>query len=337
MASTDAAAEGARHPSSARHISAAMCPSVPALSRPGAGTGWAGLPPPSAPAGPLTTEADGASVRRTMQHGSVQPSEQGKVMDLSRSGLRYRVDGNPGETIFLVHGVGSAAATWWRLRPLLAESYRVVSYDLRGHGGSSPKPGPWSIDDFVTDHLELIDELGPARSHLVGFSLGALVAMAVALRSPEAVDHLVLLNCAGGRDDDDRARVNQRLAQVKAADLADTAPASTARWFTARFRAEQPAAVQREVDIVSRTDTSMYRAAYEVLAATDLIDEAHLLKQPVLLVTGGEDAGSTPRMSEALASRMPNARVHVLPGLKHYLHIEVAQTVAELIIGFISE
>lgn len=273
-----------------------------------------------------------------MQHGRDERADDGPALAaLSQGGLRYRVDGGPGETIFLVHGVGSSAATWWRLRPLLTEHYRVVSYDLRGHGGSARPPGPWSLDDLVTDHMRLVDEVGPARSHLIGFSLGALVATAVACRAPDAVDHLVLLNCAGARDDEDRARVNQRLAQVMVSQPSETAAASATRWFTEGFIDEQPAAVQAEVDIVSATDTSMYRAAYEVLATTDLAEEAPMVKAPVLLVTGEADAGSTPRMSEALGARFGRAQVRVVPGLKHYLHIEAAETIAAMVLAFISE
>ena len=270
-----------------------------------------------------------------MQHGS-----RGSRVDpdslVSRHGMSYQVQGNAPETIVLVHGVGSSAATWWRLCPLLADSYRLVSYDLRGHGGSAKRPVPWSMEDFVSDHLQLMGELGIARHHLVGFSLGALIAISVTIKAPEAVDRLVLLNCASDRQEEDRRRIANRMAQVRASNAAKVARDSTTRWFTEAFLASHPEVVDQEVAIVSATDDEMYKAAYEVLATTDQRDEAHQVTRPVLLVTGENDAGSTPRMSVSLAERFPDSAVQVLPRLKHYLHVEAPGTVAELIEGFLS-
>ena len=157
-----------------------------------------------------------------MQHGSSNVgSDKGDRQSgrgrscLSRQGISYRVEGDERETVVLVHGVGSSAATWSRLSPLIGGEYRLVSYDLRGHGGSAKRGGNWSLDDFVSDHLGLIGELALSRSHVVGFSLGALVALGVALTAPSTVSRLVLLNCVGDRREDERSRALERLAYVR--------------------------------------------------------------------------------------------------------------------------
>jgi len=271
-----------------------------------------------------------------MQHGRKgTPAAEERTL-LSRQGTAYRVEGDGLETIVLVHGVGSAMGTWWRLSGYLDHRYRLVSYDLRGHGRSAKKTPPWSIQDFVSDHVQLMEEIGVGRYHLVGFSLGALIAVGVTIKTPDAVDRLVLLNCAGDRQEEDRARVAGRVARVRASSPASLARESTTRWFTGDFLASHPEEVEKEVAIVSATDGEMYKAAYEVLATTDPVDEVSQVTRPVLLVTGEHDTGSTPRMSKSLAARLPGSTVQVVPGLKHYLHVEVPETVAGHVESFLS-
>jgi pimeloyl-ACP methyl ester carboxylesterase len=272
-----------------------------------------------------------------MQHGTGKPDLGQGTRLLSRDGVSYRVMGDAPETIVLVHGVGSSADTWSGLCPLLADSYRLVSYDLRGHGGSLKRPPPWSVDELVSDHLRLMAELRVARYHLVGFSLGSLIAISVAIYAPEAVDKLVLLNCVGDRREEDLARTADRLAQVRSSKMARIAQGSVGRWFTAGFPTSHPDAVQQEVALVSATDEEMYRAAYEVLATSDPIGYIHRVQAPVLLITGEADMGSTPRMSMALANQLSNSSVRVLPGLRHYLHIEAPDAIADIIKGFLSK
>jgi pimeloyl-ACP methyl ester carboxylesterase len=270
-----------------------------------------------------------------MPHGSGSESSSPRT-GVSAHGLYYRVEGRGPETVALIHGVGSSAATWSRLAPLLLERFRLVSYDLRGHGLSEKATGPYSLDRFVDDHLALLAGLEVSRSHLVGFSLGAIVAQGVALRAPETVDRLVLLNCIGGRSDEDRMRVNQRLREIRTSRMADLAARSATRWFTTDFLSSHPADVASEVNIVSATNHAAYVKAYEVLATNDLIDALDQLKRPTLLVTGADDVGSRPSMSYAMHDRIPESTVRIVPRLRHYLHIEAPELVAELISSFLS-
>lgn len=239
--------------------------------------------------------------------------------------------------LLLLHGVGSASDTWTDLVPLLPAGYRVVAPDYRGHGLSDVPVGPYDVDDFVGDVVRLLDELTIPAAHIVGFSLGALIAQATALAHPERVLSLVLLNSIASRTPEEEARALDRLEFIRATHPIESSIASAARWFTPAFLNEHPERVARETELVARVDHPGYAASYEVLATTDLGEAPAAIRVPTLIVTGECDQGSTPAMSAHLASLIPNARLEIRPGLKHYLHVEDAPTIATLIAGFLAD
>lgn len=254
----------------------------------------------------------------------------------SRPTIAYvRRDGSSDETVLLLHGVGSSASTWHALLPLLDERYTVIAPDYRGHGASESPEVPYELDDFVADVVRLLDELGLDRVHIVGFSIGAIFGEALAIAHPDRVAALVLLNSIGGRTPEEARRALERLAVIRSTPPAEGAAASAVRWFTPEFRAAHPDEVAAEVAIVSATPHAPYAASYEVLATTDLIDRVDEIVSPVLLVTGENDVGSTPRMSRAVHERLPGSHLVVVDGLQHYLHVEVAPRIADLVNDFL--
>lgn len=249
--------------------------------------------------------------------------------------IAYRVTLPANRSVVLLHGVGSSSATWATLLPLLPGELAYVAPDLRGHGHSDGPAGPYSLTDLVDDHVRVLDELELDTAHLVGFSLGAVIAHAIALAHPERVASLVLLNAATGRTEEERLRALARLHHIRAHPPAEIARASVERWFTAEFAARHPDLVAAEVAIVSATRPAPYAAAYEVLATSDLLEETSRITCPALVVTGELDGGSTPRMSHELHARLAHSEQAILPGLRHYLHIEAAPKIAELVGGFL--
>jgi (E)-2-((N-methylformamido)methylene)succinate hydrolase len=246
--------------------------------------------------------------------------------------------------IVLLHGVGSNLTAWDEVAAALAGRAPVVRYDLRGHGLSPQRDLPYSLESFVDDHIRLLAALGIRRAHVVGFSLGGLIAQAVAIDRPETVDRLVVIGAVAGRTGTERARVAERLerARTAAAGIAargatGTAAPDAARWFTDAFLDEHPDRVAANVARQRGTDPVSYAAAYEVLATSDLAGELHRISSPTLAMTGEFDVGSPPHMSELIAARVANGRAVVLPGYKHAVLDEIPQRVAAEIASFVLE
>jgi len=251
--------------------------------------------------------------------------------------LNYRLAGSGALPLVLVHGVGSYCEAWDGVIARLSDAFRILSFDLRGHGRSARIKGRYEIDDFTGDVLALADHAGFDRFDLAGFSLGGLIAQRLALTHPERLRRLVLLSTVSGRTDEERERVLARLAALKAGDRGSHYDASLSRWLTEDFQARNPELVAELRRRNAENDPDCYASAYRVLAETDfggLIDQ---IRQPTLIATGEHDQGSNPRMSRYMHERIRGSRLHILPGLRHSLLNEAPDQVAALMRGFLTE
>ena len=106
-----------------------------------------------------------------------------------------------GAPVLLMHGLGYTREGWGPVRELLARRYRVVSYDNRGIGQSEIPPGPYTVEQLAGDAVQVLDEAGVERAHVVGTSLGGFAAQVLAAERPERVDRLVLVGTSPGGPD----------------------------------------------------------------------------------------------------------------------------------------
>jgi len=258
----------------------------------------------------------------------------------SRPGISYldvpaRAGREGALPLLLLHGVGSSSDTWSELLPLL-DGRRVVAPDYRGHGASEIAPLPYAMDDFVDDAFRLLDELKIAAAHVAGFSIGALFAERMAILRPQRVATLVLLNSIADRTLAQRERAAARHQLIASTPPAELASGSAARWFTPAFREANPKPVGDEVGIVSAIAHAPYASSYGVLVENDLIDAVGAIECPTLIITGELDEGSTPAMSRALAERIAGSRLVIVPGVKHYIHIERPAAIASEVNAFLA-
>ncbi|MBU9381643.1 alpha/beta fold hydrolase [Burkholderia gladioli] len=256
-------------------------------------------------------------------------------LDVDGVRLAYRLQGEGPRELVCIHGVGSYLEAWQGAINALGGGFRVLSFDLRGHGRSERVKGRYEIDDFVGDVLALADHAGFARFDLAGFSLGGLIAQRLALTHPARLRRLVLLATVAGRTAEERARVAERLAALQAGERGAHYDASLSRWLSEDFQARHPALVDELRRRNARNDPDCYAAAYRVLAQTDfggLIDQ---IAMPTLIATGECDAGSNPRMARYMHERIPDSRLAILPNLRHSLLNEAPEQVAALMRAFL--
>jgi pimeloyl-ACP methyl ester carboxylesterase len=228
-----------------------------------------------------------------------------------------------GPDVVLLHGVGLDHTMWDRCLPALLEDHRVTTLDLRGHGVSAPASPGTSLGDLVDDVLEVIDTVGAERVHLVGFSLGALVAAYVAGHHHDRVATLSLVSSVAQRTTQEGEAVLQRLETARA-DLHTTVDAAVDRWFDEAWRRRDPDLVARVRGTMLANDPASYLACYAVFAVGDR-EVGPLLSDiaaPTLAITGSDDPGSTPDMSHRLAAAIPDAYAVVVEGARHLLPLE---------------
>jgi pimeloyl-ACP methyl ester carboxylesterase len=174
-------------------------------------------------------------------------------------------------------------------------------------------------------------------AHVVGFSLGGMIAQGMALRHARRVRRLVLLSAVAGRTAEERERVQARLAILRNEGIAAISGASQERWFTPGFIAANPDLVARRMRELHENHAPSYAAAYTVFSTSDLGDRLHAIKAPTLIATGEHDVGSNTRMAHFMHAQIAGSRLAILPGLRHSILVEAPGLVTGLVRDFIRE
>ncbi len=167
--------------------------------------------------------------------------------------LRYWDDGGERPPVVLIHGVGADGTSWDEIAAALAPEFRVLRLDLRGHGRSGHIEGALTLDDFAQDVVDVLDACAVAAPHVVGFSLGGMIAQGIALQHAHRVRRLVLLSAVAGRTAEERERVEARLAILREQGIAAISGGAQERWFTPEFIAANPDLVARRMRSCRRT------------------------------------------------------------------------------------
>jgi 3-oxoadipate enol-lactonase len=245
----------------------------------------------------------------------------------------FTVEGE-GEPLFLIHGIGASRASFAGLIPFLKSSYRCISYDLRGHGASpTPRP-PYSLDDLVEDLEALRKELGIARAHFAGHSLGGMIGPAYARKYPQHVLTLGLWSTAAFRDPDDSAKVKGVVAAMRTKGIPQVLETLKDRWFTPEFAARRPDVITRRMQQVIDTDPEVFLSVFDIYAETEMGPWLHEISQPCLVLTGEHDGGCNPRLNRRIADALPVSELVILPVLRHAILLEAAEQVAPPVLDF---
>lgn len=248
--------------------------------------------------------------------------------------LRWWDEGS-GPVVMLVHGVGADGTSWDEIAAALTAQFRVLRLDLRGHGRSGHIDSSLTLNDFVQDVIDVLDAAQVAKAHVVGFSLGGMIAQGIGLRHPDRVGKLVLLSAVAGRTEEERARVQTRLGILREQGIGAITGAAQDRWFTAGFIARHPELVQRRMQQLQENHAPSYAAAYTVFSTSDLGDELHAIRAPTLVATGEHDVGSNTRMALYMHAQIPGSKLEILPGLRHSILVEAPDLVTTLVRDFL--
>lgn len=232
--------------------------------------------------------------------------------------------------VVLSNSLGSTYEMWDRQVPELSRSFRVVRYDIRGHGRSPVPDGPYVIDDLVDDVVALLDELGVQRAHFVGLSLGGMTGLRLAARSPERVDRLAVL-CTSALLGPSQAW-HDRATLVREQGTSALAETVVARWYTTSFAGREPARILAAQQMVAATPAEGYASCCEAIATMDLTQDLAHIWAPTLAIAGAEDPATPPDHLERIASGVRDGRLLVVPGAAHLVNDEQPQAVTKALL-----
>lgn len=246
----------------------------------------------------------------------------------------FSIEGD-GPPLFLIHGIGAARNTWRRALPVLTPHFTVVTYDLRGHGASPMPSERFGLEELVADLERVRERTGFEQAHFAGHSLGGMIGPTYARAFPERVLSLGLLSTAAFRTEDDSTKVKGVVQAMRTQSVPEILATLANRWFTDSFIEHNPDVVEARMEQVIGTDTQVFLNVFDIYAETEMAPWLAEVTAPSLVLTGENDGGCPPRLNEKIADAMPNARLVVLPEVKHSIMLECGDVVAEEMVSFL--
>ena len=233
---------------------------------------------------------------------------------------------NEKNTIVFVHGVGLSKEIWDPQINFLKD-YNTLTYDLLGHGKTPLKKSKVDFEDFSKQLLKLIKELNLDKIHLVGFSLGALIARHFASEHSDKLNSLIIHGSIYKRTEEQKRVVKNRFEVAKMNKPASK-KAALRRWLSDEFTEKNPEIYKKIYSILEKNNRLDFLKCYEVFV--NYVDDDNMLKKidvNTLITTGENDVGSTPEMSKNLSKMIPKSKFIEIKKGKHLCSIECADDV----------
>ena len=246
-------------------------------------------------------------------------------MRIEANGISFvcRIDG-PEDAPWLTfsNSLNTNFALWDPQVAVLANRYRILRYNTRGHDGTDAPPGPWNLEDLAGDIVGLWDALGIARSHFVGLSIGGMTGQALALGWPERISAYVLADTRADFTGEFAATVPALIERVAAEGLGPLIDGMPLRWFTEEVRAAHPELVAQARALIAANTVEGYIACADAMTRLDYMDRLHEIELRTLLICGAQDLGTPPAGMREMQARMANATYVEIDPAGHLSNLE---------------
>lgn len=253
--------------------------------------------------------------------------------------IAYDVHGD-GFPLLLINGLGSDRGEWMAQIPAFARRFRVIAFDNRGSGESGAPPGPYTTSAMADDAAVLLSLLEVTRAHVLGVSLGGMIAQEVALRHPGRVDRLVLACTTPGGEISVRPSPEALAAFARApggdreSELRRTVPFL----YSSRFQREHPEEIEAFIArrLAAPSSEEGYAAQLSAAVGHSAGDRLKEIRSPTLVITGSADLLVPPVNSERIAARIPGAKLVRIPGAPHRLFAEDAEAFNREVLDYLA-
>ena len=255
-----------------------------------------------------------------------------------KDGTAYKAFGDAPATLIFIHGVGMCGEIWQPQVEHFSKNYRVITYDFLGHGQSLLKKDKLTLEDYISQLYNLVNEIGVSNFSIIGHSMGALIAVAFALRYPEKVDTLIPINIVFKRTKKAQDDVIIRAKNVFKSQQITNISQTLERWFKNKTSPDDLLKINNVRSWLNNTSPKAYAEAYYLFATSDRVFVNNLsnLQPPVLYLTGSEDPNSTSLMSEQMAQETPNSSSKSIEGEAHMMAYISAKKVSPIIENFLN-
>jgi 3-oxoadipate enol-lactonase len=254
---------------------------------------------------------------------------------ISGARFHYRLDGAAdAPVVMLSNSLGTNLNMWDAQTPALAQRFRVLRYDSRGHGLSEVTPSPYTIAGLGQDVVGLLDALQIPIVHYCGISVSGLIGQWLGIHAAKRFKSLTLCNTGARIGSTDGW--NTRIAAVEKSGIAPIADGVVSRWFTEDFAKRAPAQVEAARQMLLHTPPEGYAATCAALRDEDLRETVSRVSLPTLVISGAHDAATPPADGRFVAEKIPGAQYLEL-NAAHLSNIETPEPFTAALLNFLEQ
>ena len=236
--------------------------------------------------------------------------------------IYYELHGKEGAPwLILSHSLACTVRMWDPQIAAFQDSYRILAYDMRGHGASAAPAGPYSLDMLADDVLELLKILKIQKARFCGLSIGGMIGQTLALKQPGLFERMVLADTGHTQNADAIKQWEERIAIAESKGMQPLVASTMERWFTEPFRASPQA--KKIAGLIASTPVAGYVGCGRAIMKLDTTARLKDIKLPVLAMTGEQDGAAAG--TRYIGENIPGARLVVIAQAAHIANIEQAE------------
>jgi 3-oxoadipate enol-lactonase len=233
--------------------------------------------------------------------------------------IHYELHGREGAPwLVLSHSLACSTRMWDPQIEAFKDRYRILAYDMRGHGASAAPAGPYTLDLLAADAIALMQHAGVQRAAFVGLSIGGMIGQTLALQKPALFERMVLADTGHAQNAEAQAQWEERIRIAESQGMPALVESTMARWFTEGFR--QSPEARKIAAVIASTPVAGYVGCGRAIMKLDTTGRLKDIALPVLALTGEQDA-SAPG-TRYIGENIPGAKLVVIPQAAHISNVE---------------
>ena len=261
------------------------------------------------------------------------------LINLAARRLYYDIAGpENGPVVCFTHSLASDGGMWAeQLPPLLAAGYRVLRLDMRGHGGSDPVAGDYTMAALADDVAAALEFLGIKRVHYVGLSIGGMLGQAFAIGHGSRLISAMFCDTSPQTPPNAKEMWTPRVEMVKKANsVAPLADGTMERWFTDAYKPRHPGRWAQIHATIGGTSASGWLGCAAAIQNFDFVPKLASVKVPTLVVCGADDQGTPPAGNKRIAELIPGGRYEEIANARHFPNVEQVETFNRIMMNWLN-
>jgi 3-oxoadipate enol-lactonase len=244
-----------------------------------------------------------------------------------------------GPAVCFTHSLSSDGGMWAEQMPgLINAGYRVLRLDMRGHGGSDPVDGDYTMEALADDVAVSLDALGIDKVQFVGLSIGGMIGQAFAIKYPNRLISAMLCDTMPATPEGGEAAWGPRLKIVRdAGSVEPLADPTMERWFTAAFKPRNAGRWRQIRETIAGTTAAGYLGCGAAILNFDFREQHKVIKAPTLVVCGDQDEGTPPAGNKLIAESVADGRYEEIANARHFPNVEHPEVFNRLMMPWLEQ